>query len=98
MNIQNRCTQHQVIMTPDRIHYLRFILEAYEGMALVSTLDRDLGLVLLSIAPGCEEDVLAILESERSELALDPISFPSHGKSAGQNLCTQPRGSKVSCQ
>ncbi len=75
MRVQNSCTQHCVIMTPHQIHYLRFILEAYEGIALVSTLDQNLGLVQLSIAPGCEKDVLAILESERSELGLSSISL-----------------------
>lgn len=69
------CIKHRALMDPARIHHLRFILEAYEGMALVTTLDRNLGLVLLSIAPGCEEDVLAILHAERFQLGLRKIVF-----------------------
>ncbi len=70
------CVKHQILVNPHQIHYLRFILEAYEGMALVSTIDQALGRVLLSIAPGCEKDVLAILESEREELGFRSMDFP----------------------
>jgi hypothetical protein len=50
-------------ITPSRIHLLRFLVEAYEGMAVVSTLDARSGLVALSIAPGCEEDVELLVRS-----------------------------------
>ncbi len=75
------CTQYRAIIDPRQIHYLRFILEAYEGLALVSTLDQKLGLVLLSIAPGCEEDVLSILQSESASLGFRPLTIqqnPEH--------------------
>ncbi len=77
MSFQNlkNCTKHQLLMDPHQIHYLRFILEAYEGMALVSTIDRALGRVLLSISPGCEKDVFAILESEREHLGIRFVDF-----------------------
>lgn len=60
------------------ISFLRFILEAYDGIALVTTLDAENGIVQLSIAPGCAEEVASILEKlnkeiliEETELALD---------------------------
>jgi hypothetical protein len=49
---------------------LRFIMEAYEGVAVVTTLDPHLGLVELSVAPGCEAEVAQILNSEESNLHL----------------------------
>jgi hypothetical protein len=52
---------------------LRFILEAYEGIGLVTTLDPNLGLIEMSIAPGCEEEVARILAAEWKNLQLRPI-------------------------
>ncbi len=62
------CLLRQMIIRPREIHYLRFTLEAYEGLATLTTLQPKLGLVQLNIAPGCEDDVWKILESERQRL------------------------------
>ncbi len=46
------------------INMVRFIFEAYDGLAVVSTLDAAAGLIVLSVAPGCEtiaRDVIADL-------------------------------------
>lgn len=45
-----------------RISMIKFIFEAYEGVAVVSTLDAAAGVIVLSVAPGCESvasDVMA---------------------------------------
>ena len=39
------------------IAFVRFILEAYDGLAIVTTLDPETGLIEFQIAPGCEQDV-----------------------------------------
>lgn len=44
------------------IHYLKFILEGYDGVAAMKTLDPQEGLVALHIGPGCEEEVNMIIE------------------------------------
>ncbi|MDY6909940.1 MAG: DUF4911 domain-containing protein [Thermodesulfobacteriota bacterium] len=49
---------------PRTIHFLSSTLEAYEGVAVVTTVDSDLGLVRIHAAPGCEDDVLAIIGAE----------------------------------
>ncbi len=74
------CTKKQLIIAPSEIHMLRFILEAYDGIALVTTLDADLGMVELSIAPGCEEEVVQILDAEEENLQLRPIWQKSSAK------------------
>jgi len=38
-----------------RISLLKFIIEAYEGLAVVTTLDNDSGTVVLAVAPQCLE-------------------------------------------
>jgi len=67
------CTLRYLVIRPREIHYLRFLLEAYEGMAIVTTLQPQLGLVRLSIAPGCEPDIESLLRSERDQLGLSRI-------------------------
>ena len=69
-SIPQECVVRTCLIDPCQIHYLRFIIEAYPGMAVVSTVDSTLGLVSIAIAPGCEPDVLRILDAERETLKL----------------------------
>ena len=62
------------VMSPSEIHFLCFIMEAYEGIAKVTTLQPALGLIRLSIAPGCEEEVDQILRAERERLQLRAVT------------------------
>ena len=43
------------------INFIKFIFEAYEGIALVTTLNGDQGLIRLAVAPGCETIVMEIM-------------------------------------
>ena len=52
------------------ISYLRFTLESYDGMAVVTTLDPYRALIEVSIAPGCEKIVLELLNSLRNQEGL----------------------------
>jgi hypothetical protein len=71
--LPEECAARNYLVDPSRIHYLRSIIEAYPGLAVVSTIDPGMGLVSIAIAPGCEPDVLLILESERDTLKLCEI-------------------------
>lgn len=71
----DECTVKHFLVSPQEICYLRFILEGYEGTAVVTTLQPDSGLVQLSIAPGCEDDVQQILTAEKSRLGLRPVEI-----------------------
>ena len=66
----DRCLVRHVLVYPEAIHLLRFILEAYEGIAVATTLDPGLGLIRLSIAPGCEDEVEEVLSFEKDRLGL----------------------------
>ena len=57
------------------IHFLRFTLESYDGMALVSTIDPHLALIEVSMAPGCETMVLELMDALRNDEGLN-ISNP----------------------
>ena len=56
-----------------KIAFIRFILEAYDGLAIVKTLDPDTGLVEFRIAPGCEEDVEMILQDLQRNIMMEPV-------------------------
>lgn len=61
------------LVAPSMIHLLCFILEAYEGIASVTTVDSSLGLVQLNVPSGCEETLDRILEAEKERLRIRPI-------------------------
>jgi len=52
-----------MVLKVDRkdLSYLRWTIESYDGMALVSTLDPALAYVEIRIAPGCEGIVTDLL-------------------------------------
>jgi hypothetical protein len=55
------------------IAYFKFIIESYEGMAVVRTKDAHEAVVELMVAPGWEKDVEEILEGLRKEIPIEPI-------------------------
>ncbi len=60
------------------IAYLKFIVESYEGMAVVRTKDPYEAIVELMVAPGWEKDLEEVLEGLQKEIPLEPL--PSHSE------------------
>lgn len=58
-----------------RISYIRWIVESYDGMAIVSTIDPVDAIIELKIAPGCESIVNELIHSLRVDegIKLNPI-------------------------
>ncbi|MFC1863383.1 DUF4911 domain-containing protein [Thermodesulfobacteriota bacterium] len=58
------------------INYLRVIIESYDGMAIVRTIDPYDALIEIQISPGCEDILFMLLKSlERTEnIKLKPAS------------------------
>lgn len=48
-------------IAPNRIHFLKFILEGYDGLAVLSTIDRHDGIVELRYPPDLEDDLSTLL-------------------------------------
>ncbi|MBW2604497.1 MAG: DUF4911 domain-containing protein [Deltaproteobacteria bacterium] len=53
------------------ICFLKYILEAYDGIATLTTIDAHQGVVLLRIAPGCEDEVETILKDLKKDIVID---------------------------
>lgn len=69
------------ILRVDRreICFLKFILEAYDGISTLTTIDAHQGIVMLRIAPGCEGDVDVVLQDLKKDMIIDD-SVKSHLK------------------
>ena len=59
-----------------KISYLRFILEAYDGICGLTTLDPKLGIVMLCISPGCLSEVDLLLHDLKKELIIEKLETP----------------------
>lgn len=53
------------------IGYIKFILEACEGLAVVSSDDAKTGLLKFSVAPGCEDEFEAVMEGLKQEMMIE---------------------------
>lgn len=56
------------------IGFFRFILEAYDGLAVLRTLDPRNGLVALHIGPGCEADVMDLLADLKPTFRIEAVN------------------------
>lgn len=56
------------IIDPDRVFFLKFILEGYDNLFITTTLQRNDGAVLIRCVAGCETDLRGILESVRENI------------------------------
>lgn len=56
-----KLTSLDVRIAPNRVHFLKFILEGYDGLAMLSTINPHLGHVRLRFAHGAEDEVCALL-------------------------------------
>jgi hypothetical protein len=56
------------------IAYFKFIIESYEGMAVVRTKDPYEAVVELMVAPGWEKDVDEVLEGLGKEIHIEPLT------------------------
>ena len=54
------------------VGFIKFILEAYDGIAVVETIDPGAAKIKLHIAPGCESDVENVLHELRRDILIEP--------------------------
>ena len=56
-----------------RISLIKFIFEAYEGLAMVTTLDPAAGVIALLVAPGCEKMAKTVIMDLGKRFLVEPI-------------------------
>ena len=60
-----------------QIHFLKFVLEGYDGVAVLRTIDPKQGLVVLHVGPGSQGIVDMIIEDLQKSIRIEPV--PSIG-------------------
>ncbi|MEJ2099683.1 MAG: DUF4911 domain-containing protein [Desulfobacterales bacterium] len=61
-----------------KIAFIKFILEGYDGMAMMKTMDPVKGIITLHISPGCEKHVKAILQDLKENILMQDVgAIPS---------------------
>jgi len=60
-----------------QIAFIKFIFEAYDGIAGMRTTDPAKGIIKLHIAPGCEEQVGQILRDLKKEILIRRLTTES---------------------
>jgi hypothetical protein len=55
------------------IAYFKFIIESYEGMAVIRTKDPHEAIVELMVAPGWEKDLEEVLGGLQEEMTIEPL-------------------------
>ncbi len=63
------CERQEITINPSRIAFLKFILEGYDGLAILSTLDAKQGKGVLRFPEGRRCEVIDLLNS------MDGITF-----------------------
>lgn len=76
-----------------KIHFLKFILEGYDGLALLSTIDPGMGTVLLYIPPGREAEADAVVAAVAETVRIEPADPPppwDHPMEPIENMVENP--------
>ncbi len=64
----NECASLRLTIRPGKIHFLKFILEGYDGLGVLSTIDRAAGLVEIRYPPMVKDDLLNLLDELQPQL------------------------------
>ena len=56
------------------ICFLKFIIEAYDGIAVLTTIDPAKGIVVINIASGCEEEVQMIIKDLKKTIMIESLN------------------------
>lgn len=68
------------------ISFLKFLLESYEGVAMLRTIDKRIALVEIMIPPGFYQTFRNLLNSVAEEMGIAPV-FSSHIKGEPDASC-----------
>jgi len=58
-----------------QIHFLKFVLEGYDGIAVLRTIDPQQGLIVLQIGPGCQSMVDMIIQDLQRHIRIERMGL-----------------------
>ena len=62
------------LIPPSEIAYVGFVVHAYEGLAVVRTLDAGMGLIEMLVAPDMQDELDGLLKALSGELEIREVS------------------------
>ncbi len=71
MVLKRNCARWHLRVNRRDIAFLKFILEGYDGLAQLTTVDASVGKLVLMIAPGCEETARMLLCDLKQEMMME---------------------------
>lgn len=78
MEIIGKTQTHYCRVDRREIAFIKFIFEAYDGIATLTTMDPARGIIALQIAPQCKAQVAEILQNLKKETTIQTrIHLPS---------------------
>jgi len=66
-------------LPPEDIAYVKYVIESYEGVAVLRTVDRTAAIVVVMIAADLEHDARGILQALQHEVAWTEVPPPRDG-------------------
>ena len=66
-----RCKQKIVRVDKREIGFMKFIFEAYDGIANLTTIDSEKGIVSINIPDGCEKYVNELLDVMKRDIFIE---------------------------
>ncbi len=71
--IKMKTIQNEYIVDKTKIGFMRFIFEAHEGVAVITTIDAKKGHIKLIIAPGRLDTANLIIEDLKKDIRINEI-------------------------
>ena len=61
------------------ICFIRYVFEAHDGIAVITTLASDKDTIAVRMAPGCEEEALRIIDGLKKSVVMEERIFEMDG-------------------
>jgi hypothetical protein len=58
-------------VNPGDICFIRYVFEALDGLAVITTVSPEKDTIVIRIAPGCEEESFRVIEGLKAMVALE---------------------------
>jgi hypothetical protein len=69
-----RSTQKVFQVDRESVAYIKFIFEAYDGLAIITTIDPVFAKIVINIAPGSESDAELVIKDLRRDILIRAIN------------------------
>ncbi|BCS94779.1 hypothetical protein DSLASN_04110 [Desulfoluna limicola] len=74
------CIERFFKLRREDIVFVKYTFEALDNLLVMTTVNRDRDMIVLRIAPGCEEEVDRVLESLEDAVLMEEVFDPDLGE------------------